>query len=335
MISKASEKPVWGGPVVDGVTVSLLMKFLSCPERFRTYAIKGLEPKRFVSYPIEFGNMWHVCEEFSPNYLPHLTQYTQKQQVVYPFDKILLNTWMSVCRILFETYLSYYPSYRVSLYREQVFRVPYQLPCGRVVYLRGKIDGIDRMDNGDYCLFETKTKTSLFNEEFFQTRLSYDLQTMFYLTAIQHDESLDFDKTRLTNIVYNVIRRPSIQPKSYEDATFVQELQQKVQQEPSKYFHRYQIEIDPKQVEIFQERTLVPILTWLCNWYEMVVSIDEERIYSDPRGLHFLSPYGVLDLLEYDWGLSYLTYLQTGEDRMFDQVHTLFPELEADPIHAN
>ncbi len=37
----ATREPVWKGPEVDGVTQSLLSRYLTCKERFRLLVIEG------------------------------------------------------------------------------------------------------------------------------------------------------------------------------------------------------------------------------------------------------------------------------------------------------
>ena len=97
---------------------------------------------------------------------------------------------MKFCRVQFPIYLRWWSKKkdekgRVSLLQEQVFNVPYELPSGRVVYLRGKWDGIDLI-KGNVWLLEHKTKGDI-DEHILNRNLSFDLQTMLYLVAL-HSE---------------------------------------------------------------------------------------------------------------------------------------------------
>ena len=56
-------EPLWKGPEVDGVTQSQLGLFLICQERFRVKTIEGLGPPDSFRHRLEYGNMWHICEE--------------------------------------------------------------------------------------------------------------------------------------------------------------------------------------------------------------------------------------------------------------------------------
>src|SRR4051794_6290554 len=55
--------PLWKGPEEDGITFSLLSQFLVCRERFRVRVIEGLSAGGGFNHRIEYGSMWHTCEE--------------------------------------------------------------------------------------------------------------------------------------------------------------------------------------------------------------------------------------------------------------------------------
>ena len=60
-------KPLWSGPMDQGpqggISQSLLGKFLSCRERFRLLVVEGLTDADSFSPRMEYGNLWHCCEE--------------------------------------------------------------------------------------------------------------------------------------------------------------------------------------------------------------------------------------------------------------------------------
>ena len=66
--------------------------------------------------------------------------------------------------------------------QEQVCDVPYNLPSGRVVRLRGKFDSVDLIDGGIY-LQENKTKGDIDKIQV-ERQLSFDLQTLMYSVAL-------------------------------------------------------------------------------------------------------------------------------------------------------
>ena len=62
-----SRGPVWTGPMDSGpnggVTFSLLSRYIADPERFRIKVMEGWGPAPTFNHRIEYGSMWHVCEE--------------------------------------------------------------------------------------------------------------------------------------------------------------------------------------------------------------------------------------------------------------------------------
>lgn len=148
-------EPLWKGPCADGpnggITQSMLNDFLVCPERFRVKYVLGLQPADDFNHRIEYGSMWHVCEEALAGGKPWkapLREYCKKLCRRYPLRQQDIIHWMRVCEVQFPIYVEYWSKYpearRVThLLQEQAFDVPYKLPSGRIVRLRGKWDGVD------------------------------------------------------------------------------------------------------------------------------------------------------------------------------------------------
>ncbi len=154
------KEPLWRGPEVDGITFSLLSRFLQCRERFRLHVVEGLRPNPQFNHKIAYGEMWHVCEEAHAKQegsgkgcgiqlWPHfLTNYAQGLCKKYPQDQGQIDHWHRVCRTQFPLYVEYWRNHpdtaaRTPLLQEQVFDVPLTLPSGRTVRLRGKWDSVD------------------------------------------------------------------------------------------------------------------------------------------------------------------------------------------------
>lgn len=146
---------VWEGPEglgpKGGVTQSLFSRWLCCRERFRLRVIEGLAPTDTFSHQLEYGQMWHTCEEaFAKNssHIGALENYARSLCKRYPLQQEQIIHWMNVCKVQFPIYIKYWAKHKdvkttVHLLQEQVFDVPYKLPSGRVVRLRGKWDGVD------------------------------------------------------------------------------------------------------------------------------------------------------------------------------------------------
>ena len=88
--------PVWKGPEEEGVTQSLLSRFLVCRERFRLLVVEGLRPIDSFNHRIEYGQMWHLCEECSSQGLGWknpLQEYAQSLCRTYPTSQEQIEHW--------------------------------------------------------------------------------------------------------------------------------------------------------------------------------------------------------------------------------------------------
>ena len=67
--SKKRNTPLWKGPTEDGITQSLLSRFLVCRERFRLKVIEGLAPEdRFSHYRERYETKKAELKQLHPNY---------------------------------------------------------------------------------------------------------------------------------------------------------------------------------------------------------------------------------------------------------------------------
>lgn len=310
-------EPLWKGPEEDGVTQSLLNRFLMCRERFRLLVVEGLRPTDSFNHRIEYGNMWHICEEHQKAYPqikrdwePSLKDYAKKLCQQYLTQQEQIQHWYNVCKTQFPIYVDYWEKHqskqhRVSLLQEQTFAVPYKLPSGRVVILRGKWDGVDLLGKGrntGIYLPEHKTKGDI-KEEQIKRQLQFDLQTMFYLVALitqyesgvwEYGGDLKLPHAcRVRGVVYNVVRRPlsggkgSIvrhKQKQYKNKAgqvtktvpeetrehFYDRLRGIIAEEPETYFIRWKVEVSQADVERFKWEFLNPTLEQLCQWWDYI-----------------------------------------------------------------
>ena len=380
--SPASDDPLWHGPESDhelgGVTQSMIGDFLTCRERFRVKYVLGLRAPDHFSHHLEYGQMWHVCEEAFAGFNddgkykvgkpdvwePALRVYVDALVKRYPFDRERIAHWYNVCKFQFPLYVDHWRKHpdvknRTPLMQEQVFRVPYALPSGRVVHLRGKFDSVDLIDKGIY-LQENKTKGDV-DPVALQRQLKFDLQTMLYLVALYElidnakagDKMFPIDRGRPKGVRYNVIRRPlsggkgSIQrhkAKITKKGTtpeeslesFYARAAQYVRDEPEHYFMRWRSEVSERDVTKFRRECLDPILEQMCAWYEWVTHINDVwSINGDkstpPRHAelcHWRHPFGVDNQID-SYGCTDLdNYLDTGSEIGLRKVTTLFSELQ-------
>ena len=152
--------PLWKGPAEDGVTFSLLSRYLACKERFRLQVIEGMATQDEFNPRLEFGNMWHICEEALASEARHFGEVVGTtlwdddlrkycQGLVKRFSKQGQNYqekiyhWFNICSSLFPRYVAYWNKHpdvvnRRPIMQEEKFKIMYQLPSKRIVYLRGK-----------------------------------------------------------------------------------------------------------------------------------------------------------------------------------------------------
>lgn len=235
--SKGPREPLWKGPEKDGITFSLLSRFLVCRERFRLYVVEGLRPVAKWNAPIGFGDMWHVCEETFAQYsggqgpagrvtwVEALREFATDLCRLYPTQQQEVDHWYNVVKVTFPQYVEFWSKNqdvkdRTPVFQEQKFRVRYKLPSGRLVYLRGKWDAVDIIGKGRDArvwLQENKTKGNP-NPNKIRRQLRFDLQTMLYVIALSVsaddcDDSMvivdkDWKRIPLGGVRYNVVRRP-------------------------------------------------------------------------------------------------------------------------------
>lgn len=232
---KKRKEPLWRGPEIDGITQSLLGRFLVCRERFRLLVVEGLKPNEGWNHRLGYGNLWHTCEEALAANEPwqeKLKEYARAEIKAHPMDQETIRKWYNVCLVQFPEYVKYWAKHpdvkdRTPVFQEKDFNVLLTLPSGRVVRLRGKWDAVDSIGKGKNAglwLQENKSKGDI-NELQMQRQLTFDLQTMLYLVALyEHQAQLKQEAGAYAKVLgggdrlgtpvpikgvrYNVIRRP-------------------------------------------------------------------------------------------------------------------------------
>lgn len=305
------KEPLWQGPSADGpnggVTQSMLSTFLVCRERFRIKYVEGLRPTDTFNHRIEYGNMWHVCEEewakqngeIMALVYVKLNEYGVGLCRRYPLQQEQIQHWYNVCKTQFPIYVDYWSKHkdtkqRTPLLQEQIFDVSYRLPSDRVVRLRGKWDGVDLIGKGRNAgiyLLENKTKGDI-KEEQLKQQLSFDLQTSLYLIALREycGEGVDLGgcgptlPQHINGVRYNVVRRPlsggkgsirqhkptKTKPSGESSDEFHARLGGIIAEDPGHYFMRWKVEVTPRDLERFKQEFLNPILEQLYTWWQYV-----------------------------------------------------------------
>lgn len=348
---------VWQGPYVDGVTNSLLSKFLVCRERFRLKAILGLR-EEFDEFPLalEYGNIWHEAEEaYASNRGGHtqaVKAYQNKLLSEFPeFEKDILR---AVNLVLFQ-----FPEYvkrwqgdtlekkRKPILAEIPFRVPYTLPSGRKIFLRGKWDGVNQHTKTTGLVQENKSKGSI-DEELITKTLFHNLQTMIYQIAVREaskggvlkylgrdgDEEIPLPKgLKFKGTVYNVVRRPLSdrhaprKKKKEREIDWLKRERKRIAENHDYFFYRWQVMISDSDIVKFKREVLDPILEQLCDWWEWI-AVDPLNPWRKGNRVHFKFPWGIFNSLTFGWKGDYFNLLTGGSEMSsYTIVDDLFPEL--------
>ena len=356
--------PLWLGPEDPGprggITFSMLSRFLTCRERFRVNFVVGLRPAERFRAAVEYGNMWHACEEAlagRKDWLPALAAYGRELVARYPQDQDEIQKWYNVCKTQFPVYVDFWSKHpdvksRRPLLQEESFHVSYRLPSGRIVYLRGKWDSVDLIGKNEVYLQENKTKSQIDVVEL-SRQLTFDMQTMMYLVALYksgccEDEKMDghywsseghyasdVPPYRIAGVRYNVVRRdcpirqhkPSkSNPQGETKEEFFERLKRDYfEAEPETWFHRLKATVTQGDVDRFRRETLDPILEQLCDWYEYTTT-GKATWASAGSAIHYRHPFGVVNTID-EYGATDLDeYLTSGSTVGLVETK-LFPEL--------
>ena len=371
--SDSGASPVWDGPEANtkngGITFSLISRFLTCRERFRLYASEGLRPAKQFNHRVEYGNMWHACAEAQLAKKPWkvaLHDYAQMLLRSHKTEAEAIDKWQNVCAVQFPLYDKYWSEHpdvasRIPLFQERVFNVPYRLPSGRLVYLRGKKDGIDLVDSGRASkmiyLYEHKTKSDI-NEQKVHRQLKFDMQTMMYLVALRKWKGQlaaapkgSLDKAskvivdhKIGGVIYNVVRRPlsggkgtivqhkpsKSNPMGETKSSYYKRLSGIIEESSDYFFMRWKVDVTEFDIDRFENRTLIPLLETICVWYDTAVKKLDIHIppYQLVRMMNWQHPFGVVNYIDESGYSDMDEFLDNGSEVGLERESDLFPELE-------
>ena len=313
----AKRQPVWD-LYRDGISYSLLSRFINCRERFRIYTVEGLAPGDTTD-SLEFGTMFHKLLEYhAKGYtMPQLERLLGKDATTF-----LGRLALSIFQIYIDTWKEQ-DANLVYVSQEEVFRTTIYLPSGRKVDLRGKFDEIFR-DQGKLWLQENKTKSQI-DEISLEHTLPFDLQTMLYSHCIRA-----IYKEAPAGVLYNIIRKPGLKQKVKEtDSDFLKRIMSDINSRPEWYYVRYRITFGPQDIDNFAKRTLFPLLEQVCLWWESIQA-NPFQPWTLPDGStnphHFSRPFGVYDSFKNGRG-EYFDLVTRGVTHGLRSISTVYPEL--------
>lgn len=356
---------LWLGPhdesEMGGLTYSMLAKFISCRERFRIHYVLGLRPKPQFHQRMEYGNLWHAMEEAlagNKDWKAALKKYTTGLCDVYRLEQKQVVHWSRVAECAFPAYVKYWSKHkdvkaRKPVVQEHVFDVPYALPSGRSVRLRGKWDALDVIGagkTGRLWLQENKARGDI-DEMKTATQLRDDLQSMMYFSTVTYyvrhyagkDTTIPKQFGDPAGIRYNVARRPlsgglhSIKQKQTEsEEEFYTRLAGLIADNPDHYFARWNVEVLPSDLRNWEQRTFIPLLENVCNWWEHMLATDfdpygdkiNESVGKYDRSTHWQHPHGCYNSLDEAGHSDLDEYLATGSTVGLQRTDKLFTELQ-------
>ncbi len=300
----------------DGVTQSLIQKWLQCPKQCELEYYWGWTPTK-QNEGITFGNIihyvleqayWKKTNNPSNKIESWLFYYKEKQD-----EKIQLSSddygirevIYAKASALLRAYFFYFAKdfeYK-WWFIEEKFKV--NGPSGTGIKLNGMIDGIfSKTASIDNLYLMDHKFLSVINVDTLDLLLPSDFQINFYLYCARKILASWYPKSKIKGFYYNVVRRPGLKftkkdgnLKVYEERVF-----QDILERPHHYFcserHQENNERDPffipvadEEIDQFEEKQLRPILNDITWWWENDLAYPK---YYNPLALE--SKYGLASM---------------------------------------
>lgn len=262
----------------DGITQSMVNTFLACPMKANLGYREGYTTDIRNKSAIDFGlvvhqNLDHTYTAFrerTPDYswLDMLNAENDKHQ------RKLFEAGASAPTLenLYEVYSKaspvlggYYSFWNERDFQggvtwidlEREFKVPYELVLDKhdcngdynefvTIPLCGKIDGIYTDAQGDWWLFETKTKGRI-DDDAIVERLTFDVQVVMYMYVIEQ-----LYGKRPKGVCYNLIRSPQLRqstvPGKESAEEFYERIGADIRLRPTWYYLRHYVYMDDNDV---------------------------------------------------------------------------------------
>lgn len=308
----------------NGLSQSLINKFVVCRERFRLRVVEGLVPKDSTKEAMEFGTIFHKALELNAQgkTTSQIFKHFHTQVKAKKYDMLLCR----IAALMVPYYLKYWKEeLKDAKYveTEEVFEIKYTV-MGKVIILRGRRDQC-YIQKGLLWLQENKTKAQIKEDQIQQT-LAYMIQPMLYLLSIRHDNP----GIPLGGILYNVIRKPQIKQGKQSEQKYLDRIAADIEARPEHYFKMFKVDIDDEHLKMWEQRYFYPLLCQIVIWWESVKKnpfdpwIGED---GQPNPHHYLRPFGVYDPMSHGLG-EYFNRVVNGTDVGLVPNCSVFPELD-------
>jgi len=286
----------------DGITQSAISVYEECPRKLQYKLREGLT-KGTSDHSLDFGNMFHhildkcyssiktfpVRKGINPKtaWTTIINQackeyYYKQSKDLDVKDTQKFELMFGTCKLMLEHYFDWWGKEDLSLNFvgvEQLFDVPYTLRNGVKIRLRGKIDGILKIDGG-YWILENKTKGSIDDIGAYSVNgvvesMGYNLQVLFYCLAIKGVYGV-YPK----GVIYNLIKRPGQEfkgtfnrkpetlPEYYE--RIKKDIAEKIVEVGGKKFNpyllRYHVRITEEEIQTWSLQDFDSVIEEIYQW---------------------------------------------------------------------
>ena len=266
----------WKGPYEEGVTQSLLNRFLVCPYRFYLYAILGLDENRDLHPNLIWGSIYHKGLEWlikNPKLSSDFTD-SDWEEIDNAVDAYIESDYPD-CPVTYPITIKrmlrlYDDSYkeRAEFITEKVFEEKYEHPTFGTIKLKGMADGLS-LDKS--ILVEHKCKGKI-EGQLSRQETPVDFQVQLYCLMLGPRE-----------VIYDLIRIPEAQffmpkrrvhekIKAYANSLIDDRKHGDFPVGPNKHLWLDQHTTFQDQVSLadFINFRLNPLLHKLCRWWERV-----------------------------------------------------------------
>lgn len=250
-----------------GVTQSMIGKWLECPYQCKLEYVDGWIPRKRADYFLFGDCAHHVFENvFEHKMLPtssqidsYLNSWLEK---VEPHELKEANQLLPKIKAVVEAYFMKYPTDFMRNWwgLEYKFKETYTFDDGVSIPLRGMIDMVENIENGDVQFYDTKN-LSMWKKEDAIILLPADLQLNFYGYVLSECKGLN-----VTKAIYNVIKKPMHRKGGKSDEAFYKYIKGKYLEDLDNYFHREAVNYTRETARNWKETQLDPILKQMRIW---------------------------------------------------------------------
>lgn len=279
---------MWKGPEIDGITQSLLGRFLECPYSFYLYAILGLEDQEAQEQSklnLVWGDVFHKGLEL---YIPQKNYEVAREGMI---------------DYLYEQYpgspesFQYSTALMLKLYRTKPFEGDwvteeviddYITIDGKRIRIRGKRDAITR-NHPEYgsVLGEHKAK-GFIDPAKLREEIEVDTQCNVYMLLEPECEWVFYDLIKIPEVQKYAPKRAHHEtPEEYTRRIFVGDNvgsyggHYPIYQNRGAWVHQGIYHISKEAQEEFLDLTLKPVILRMCEWFDYVTQSNFD--HTDPK----------------------------------------------------